>query len=277
MNPLKKFTRLPKIYVKLPSKLQFYSENFVQTSVNGEVAVCALSAKDQILLRTPDAMLNGEALREVVSSCVPSLKDAVQLVEPDINTLLLAIKIATNGSNMDLVLTCPECQTNGEYQVDLQQLLDQQTFLEESTTIELNDGLLVELRPFTFEQRHLQILNELERSQALRILESDDSISDNDRLIKISKQVTAMTDRTFALVSKSVVAITIISTQETVTQREYIDEYVQGLTKIQADAIMEKIRDLNDIGIKNDYQFQCHNCMHEWHQQLDMDPTSFFG
>lgn len=277
MNPLKKFTRLPKIYVKLPSKHKFYPENFLETSVNGEVGVCALSAKDQILLKTPDAMLNGEALREVITSCVPSLKDSVQLVEPDINTLMVAIKIATNGSTMNLTLTCPECNTDGDYQVNLQQLLDQQTFLEESNTLEIDEGLLLEIRPFTFEQRHLQILNELERAQAMRVLENDDTMSDNDRLVKISKQVSSMTDRTFALVSKSVVSITVLATNETVTQRDWIDEYIAGLTKIQADAIMEKIRDLNTIGIKNDYQFQCHSCMHEWHQDLDMDPTSFFG
>jgi hypothetical protein len=276
MNPLKKFTRLPKVYVKLPSKHKFYPENFLEISVNGEVGVCALSAKDQILLKTPDAMLNGEALREVITSCVPSLHDAIQLVEPDINTLMVAIKIATNGASMDLTLTCPACQTEGDYQVNLQQLLDQQTFLEDPTTIEMSDGLLIELRPFTFEQRHLQILNELERSQALRIVENDDSLSDNDRLVKISKQISTMIDRTFALVSKSVVGITVMSTQEIVTRREWIDEYLQGLTKIQADAIMDKIRELNDIGINSDYKFQCHNCMHEWNQHLDMDPTSFF-
>lgn len=276
INPLQKYHRVPKIYVKLPSRGQFYPDDLMTTSINDEVGVCALTARDQILLKTPDAMLNGEALRQVIVSCVPTLKDALILVEPDINTLAVAIKIATNGPNMDLELDCPSCQAKNNYQINLQNLLDNQSYIDENVNLEIADGLTIQLRPYNFEQRHLQILNELERAQASRILETDNNIGENEKLIRLSKQVADMTDRTFALVSKSVISITITATNEIVTQTEWINSYLQGLTKLQADSIFDKLREINEIGIQTGYDFTCNQCNHEWHQQLDLDPTSFF-
>ena len=61
-NPLTKFYRVPKLYVALPSKGTFYAPGAVETAVNGEVAVFAMSAVDEMLLRTPDALLNGDSL-----------------------------------------------------------------------------------------------------------------------------------------------------------------------------------------------------------------------
>lgn len=276
VNPLQKYHRVPKIYVKLPSRGKFYPADLVSTSVNNEIGICPLTARDQILLKTPDAMLNGEALRQVITSCVHTLQDALILVEPDINTIAVAIKIATNGPHMELKLDCPECQSSNDYQINLQNLLDTQSYIEDQVNLEIADGLTLQLRPYNFEQRHLQILNELDRSQASRILEEDSNLTESEKLIKLSKQVTDMTDRTFALVSKSVISITITSTHEVVTNRDWINDYLKGLTKLQADIIFDKLRELNEVGVQSVCDFTCNNCNHEWQQQLDLDPTSFF-
>ena len=64
-NPLSKYFRQPKIYLRLPSKGKFYSPGSLVMTESGELPVYAMTAKDELLIKTPDALLNGEATVEV--------------------------------------------------------------------------------------------------------------------------------------------------------------------------------------------------------------------
>ena len=64
-NPLSQYFHTPKVYAQLPTRGKFYPSDFLTLAVNGEIAVYPLTAIDQIMLKTPDAMLNGDALLSV--------------------------------------------------------------------------------------------------------------------------------------------------------------------------------------------------------------------
>ena len=73
-NPLSGYFRAPKLYTKLPSGGRFYTDDIVDLGDSHEVAVYALTAKDESILKNPDALLNGEAVTQIIMSCVPSVK-----------------------------------------------------------------------------------------------------------------------------------------------------------------------------------------------------------
>lgn len=276
-NPLSKYIRAPKVYTKLPSLGKFYEPGMVETSVNGEVAVYPLTAIDQIMLKTPDAMLNGESLLKVVQNCVPGVKDVKKLVEPDINTLLLAIRIATTGQIMEIEASCPNCQEKHEYTINISNILETQTFMDDDTSMRFDDSLILKIRPYNFEQRNLQMLNEINEDQAIKLIENKEYAEDNERMIEISRHINKMAERTFDVVAKSISSITILPTNETVTDTGFIAEFLKGISKAQADIIVEKIKELNNIGIDTNTTLVCTSCNNEWKQPLDFDPSSFFA
>ena len=122
------------------------------------------------------------------------------------------------------------------FAIDLQPLLETQQFLTDDTSITLDNDLLLNLRPFNFEQRNLTLLNEIQESQAIRILESNEEFSDTDKMIELSKHVSKMADRTFDILSKSIVSVTIIPSNTTVTNPEHINDFLHNISKHQADA-----------------------------------------
>ena len=65
-NPLASYYRQPKIYITLPSKGEFYPADSLDLSTNGQYAVYAMSAKDELLFKTPDALLSGQSTVEVI-------------------------------------------------------------------------------------------------------------------------------------------------------------------------------------------------------------------
>ena len=276
-NPLEQYFRSPKLYVKLPSKGQYYPPDMINLAVNQEIAVYPMSALDQILMRTPDALLNGDALLKIVKNCVPDIQNVKQLVEPDINTLLLAIRIASVGPSMELELNCPACQQENNYQIDLSAIIETQSEMETNNTVELDGQLLVHLRPYNFEQRNLTLLNEVQQAQAIALLESNQDMDETQKLQELGNHVSKMAARTFEIVAKSITHITILATSTVVAEQEHIQEFLSKISKIQADAIITKLKEMNNVGIDNTCHFVCEHCQHTWDHQLDFDPSSFFA
>lgn len=73
-NPLVNHFRSPKLYVKLPSGTSLYSEDVIEIPESGEVPIFPMTAKDEIMMKNPDALLNGEATTQLLMSCCPNIK-----------------------------------------------------------------------------------------------------------------------------------------------------------------------------------------------------------
>ena len=66
---LKKYQRQPKLYIDLPSQGKYYSEGSL--TKHEEIEVYSMTASDEIIIKTPDALLNGEATARIIANCVP--------------------------------------------------------------------------------------------------------------------------------------------------------------------------------------------------------------
>ena len=89
MNQLNKYFRKPKIYIKLPTGGKFNPE--METTVLDEVGVLPMTALDEITLKNPDALLNGEAIVNVIKSCCPDIPEPKKMCNIDVEALFLAI------------------------------------------------------------------------------------------------------------------------------------------------------------------------------------------
>ena len=145
-NPLANWYRQPKIYVRLPSKGKFYAAGSLDVSSSEEYPVYAMTAKDELMFKTPDALLSGQSTVEVIKSCMPAIIDPWQMPSIDLDFCLIAIRIATYGDNMEVGSTCPYCDAKNDYEIDLNawlQIFNRFTFKD---SIEVGP-LLIHIRP----------------------------------------------------------------------------------------------------------------------------------
>lgn len=124
-NPLMSHFRQPAIYLKLPSEGRYWQDNALDLPVNGELPVYPMTTKDEIMLRTPDALLNGAGVVSVIQSCIPGVRDAWAMPSIDVDASLIAIRIATYGNDMDITTVCPKCKHENDHTMDLGQTLTQ--------------------------------------------------------------------------------------------------------------------------------------------------------
>ena len=132
-NPLISYMRQPKIYIGLPSNGNFWEQDSIDMPINGEFPVYSMTAKDELIFKTPDALMNGQAVVDVIQSCMPNIKNAWDCPNLDIDAILIAIRIATYGDIMNINHLVPGTKEETEHAIDLKILLDQ--YMEEKMFI----------------------------------------------------------------------------------------------------------------------------------------------
>ena len=123
-NPLQKYFRQAKLHVRLPSGGKYYPPGTLDLPESGEVAIYPLTAKDELLLKTPDSLMNGTATADVIKSCVPQIKNPWYMPSLDVDALIIAIRIATYGPEMTLTVKVPNTGDEKDFTIDLNSILD---------------------------------------------------------------------------------------------------------------------------------------------------------
>ena len=136
-NPLNKYFRQPKLYIQIPSRGKYYQQGAIEYPENGELEVYSMTAKDELVFKTPDALLNGQATVDVIQSCIPAIKNAWQMPSIDLDVALIAIRLATYGELMTLSLKTPVTGEDKQMQVNLRELMDNFAQIEYDNVVEM--------------------------------------------------------------------------------------------------------------------------------------------
>lgn len=271
-NPLKQYFRRPSLTVKLPSQGKFYPEGAIDIPPTGDLPVYPMTALDEITTKTPDALFNGSAIYELIKSCVPNIKDPWSVPSIDIDPLLIAIRAASMGNEMDLESECPSCKNISSYGVNLVGLLQ---------TLESgNYDLLVKFGELEFKFKPLtyKSVNETNLKQfdiQMEINKIIDNTDENEKMKKSGEMMKKLNESTFRLVAESIEYIEL--NNEKVTNKEHIYEFLINTDKSTFEKIREhgvKLRQKSEI---KPIKIKCVNCGHEYTQGLTLNVTDFFG
>ena len=174
IDPLKQFYRAPKLYVQLPSRGKF---NVLEgEAMTGEIAVHAMTSKDELMMKNPDALLNGDAVINSIKSCAPAVKDPMNLPVCDIDQLLIAIRMASYGEFMEAKIKSPHGNKRTDsYDVNLNNILEDVKELPYENTVTLSNGCTVYVRPFSYQLQTKINLAAYDQATALK------NVSDIDK------------------------------------------------------------------------------------------------
>ena len=278
-NPLQKHFRRPALWVKLPTLGRWYRDGAVNFNEEQQVRIFGLSAKDDIMLNTPDALLNGHALETVIQSCVPDVRDVKKLLQPDLDSIFLGIKAATNNGKFEIERKCEACGHDNNFEVQCARLIDMTTYVEDSDTIiMIGNDLRVRIAPYSYEMRTMLIQKQLEEQRTLTAIEKDEQIVDDMvRADILARSIDKLATLTFKLVAQSISAIEMLGQDAmVVTDSDHISEWLQNIDKNTADAVIEAVNNLNNIGPPKETDAQCSQCGHRWKEKLTFDPALFF-
>lgn len=272
-NPLSNYFRQPKMYLRLPSHGKFYPEGSLDVSAIDEYPVYAMTAKDELLFKTPDALMNGQATVSVIKSCIPAIKDPWLMPSLDLDACLVAIRIATYGENMDVTAQCPNCNTINDLVMNLVNFLDGVSNFQYEDTLEVGP-LVIRIRPYSYQELSKTAIKTLEQQKIFAIV-NDDSISDEVKLEKFGTSFLKLTEMTVDVIAG---CIDSISTPDgTVTDQTMIKDFIENTTSEIFNTINDHVNKMKDSMKMQSQLVKCTNCSHEWNVNMEMDQTNFFG
>jgi hypothetical protein len=272
-NPLSAYFRQPKIYVKLPSGGQFYPPGALDVSANGEYPVYSMTAKDELIFKTPDALMNGQATVELVKSCFPAIKNPWAMPSMDIDAILISIRIATYGEDMDFQSNCPACQEENTYTLNLINYIEQVQNFQYNASVVIDD-LEITLRPYNYKEVTGQSIKALEQQKIFAVI-NDEKLSDQEKLDRFGESFVKLTEMTVDIVAGCISSIK--TPQAEVTDQDMIQEFINNAPKEIFNQIVEHVEKMkSDIDLKAQ-DVECGSCKTPYKITLNIDQSNFFA
>jgi uncharacterized protein with PIN domain len=240
--------------------------------VNGELPVYPMTAIDEITYRTPDALFNGQATVNVIQSCLPNIKDAWVVPSIDLDTILIAIRIASYGHDMEFATTCPACNETAERTADLRTMLDVLRAPDYNKPISHGD-LEIYFRPLTYKNLNNNSQLQFEQQKLLQLI-PDNSVSESDKMTALTRAFKQLTEITVQSLALSISAIKTPSAL--VSEHAYIDDFLKNCDRELFNQIRDHVVNLREQSELQPFKLKCEKCNHSYEQALTLDMTSFF-
>jgi hypothetical protein len=273
-NPLAKFFRQPSIYVRLPSNGIGWAPGTIDMPANYEIPVLPMTAIDEITYRTPDALFNGEAVTSVIQSCCPCIKDAWSTPSTDLDVLLVAIRIASYGHEMDIETRCPSCDEENTFGLDLRTVIDNLKAGNFEKTFEQGD-LTFHFKPLNYREMTANSLQQFEQQKMLQQINSDESTSEADKMTNLNNMMRRLVEVTVKAMAQSITEIRI--PDAIVTDVTQIEEFLNNCDRTMFNSIRDYVIKLREDSELRPLNITCPSCQHQYQQIFTLDMANFFA
>jgi len=278
-NSLKNYYRQPQLHITLPSKGQWWPPGSIEFSANNELPVMPMTAKDELAMKQPDALMNGQATVDVIQSCVPGIKNAWQIPSVDVDTILLGIRIATYGDSMEVNTTVPGTKLENTVQANLNTMMDQiknPTFVD---TIKTKNGLTITIRPWNYKENTAVQMQAYEEQRMVRNITASD-MTESSKIEEFQKIFLKLSHNTVTRLSQGIVSIQ--TSEETVTDRKEIEEFIANIDTTTANEIkagldaIQTAGNVQPIDIATTEEMQKDGAPKQYKASVTLDNSNFF-
>ncbi len=273
-NPLLSHMRQETVFVRLPSKGNFYTEPPELTD-DGEIGVRSMTSADEIALRVPDALFNGEATYRVLQSCCPRIKNPKEMPYNDVDVVLMAIRRATYGNEITVPIECKneECKNKQDYIKEIDPVLAQVPQLEDQYTVSIGN-LTIYIRPID-----LQSTTELQ-IQAVEQLKINETLGnfkgDPEQIIAFQDSVKTVAESNSRIIGRCVYIVEMPDKQR-VEDPEHIQEWINNIDVSTYNIIMKKLLEIQTKVIEVFVEGECVKCSTPFKQPVILDQAHFFA
>lgn len=277
-NPLAQFYRRPGTYITLPSGGRFYRKS-PKVSETGELAVYPMTAKDELMLKNPDALYNGEAIKQVISSVCPDIENVNDIPAADIDAILVAMRMTSYGDDMPLEVRHGCEASEGKVQtlqVSLGSIIGTiRPIPTDLGVVTLSTGLTVHLRPYNLADQSLLLRTQFNSMRNLQALENNDKATTEQKTEAATASYNLLIDLSQQLLTGCVVKV-VTPEKDEVTDRKFIVDWMKNLDRASVERLDQEVKKFQEYGIVREIDCKCDYCGETFKTDMLFDPTGFF-
>ena len=187
-------------------------------------------------------MINGQATVDVIKSCVPNLKDPWKMVNYDTDVVLLAIRIATYGENMDIGFRVPVANDEQSHTLILPELLEQLGRIEIEDETTTSKGFKIQIQSLDYKKLTKIQIARFEQQKMYGTIDSS-SMTEGEKQSAFGKSFATLNMVNFSLLVDSIKSITTPG-GDTVVDRAQIIEFCNKTDSNTINEIQDKLSEL---------------------------------
>jgi len=255
VNPLLARVEMPGSTFQMPSRGLFYNNDELRGDVEvGEVHVHPMSAYDEILLKTPDALFTGEAINKVFLRCIPQILKPMELLAKDVDYLLVCLRQVTFGAETEIKYThdCKDAKSNS-YMIDMSIFISNAKKIDPTTvgsiySTTMDNGQKIKLRPARLKDVISMYQN----------MDTGDNTPEEELKMTV-------------FVIKSV-----IDAVDGITDDSMIEEWIKKIPAGWVKKLTNAIEKTSDFGPSFIFDTKCKDCNEGIQIESPVNPISFF-
>jgi hypothetical protein len=276
-NALISAYRKPELFISLPSGGKYYNIK-PKLSVDNELAIYSMTARDSLLTKTPDALFNGETNIALIKSCCPDIEDPKEVPVNDLLAILLGIRVASYGKNLDLDIKCPECEFLNMLTTDCSTFLSSIKHTTIDNSVTLKNGFKVKLKPYSLNDRTSLQIQQIKQQKLIQhiISQADDNDDDLEINEKVGHTFIEIAELTVELITNCIHTVTIPDSDNPIEDTDTIGEWLTTISSVDYNQIKDHIDELSKDHMDTTLHATCSECNHEWDTSVDLDISNFF-
>lgn len=268
---LARYYRVPGLHVKLPTDGAFLPPGSFHPTATGDVPVYPMRAADELLLKSPDALMSGFGIEKLLESCVPAIGAPREVSTADLDVLLLAIRASSYGDVMPITAACPKCGEVSEFECHLPGMVATVTPIPADNPVRLADDVVAYVRPYNLANATKVAMITFEETRRMQALEK---ASEDERRAAMNASFQRLSDLNVAMVADCILRVVV--PEGAVTDKQEIARFIADLPSRQFDKVEDKLKELNGLGMDKKLDVCCEKCQHTWRTEVEFNPASFF-
>jgi len=272
-NPLNKYFRQPAIFLELPSQGRYWRPGSLELPENGQIPIYPMTARDEILLKTPDALMNGTAMAEVFQSCSTAIKDGWSVPKVDVDALLIGIRIASYGQELDIDTTCPHCGHQNRHGFDLADRLEKIRCPDFDKKLKYKD-MLVKFKPSRYFDNNATETTRYHEEKLRQVVDASE-ITNEEKIKYITEYAKKMMDITINIIAAQTEYIQLDDGVK-VIEREHIQEFYSNIDGDSLRQFTEFITKLYAEVEPPMMELSCQSCTQHYQSSFEFDYANFF-
>lgn len=230
-NPLESFFRKPQFQISLPSRGSWYPSGALD-SATGDVDVYAMTAADEVRFKATEILVNSSSTYDLIRSCVPAIRSPETMPVVDLDAVLLSIRRATQGNEIQLSVPVPNTSLTQELTLSIEDLVGSMPNARDLWQPQLQltqDQLTLTINTCPLSLKHLfNTTRAVIRSQQAANQLSADSRDASEKLQEMDQQLKSMASVSVGTVVESIQSIE-LSTGETITSVADIRNFINNV------------------------------------------------
>jgi hypothetical protein len=230
-----------------------------------------MTTSDELTIRNPDGMFNGDSTVRVIKNCIPDILDPWQLNDVDMESVIIAIRAASSDGKMEITTTCPSCTEETKFDLDLSRMLAERKPGDYSKPLVIGD-LSFHFRPLTFAESNKNGLAQFEIQREIAMI---DSIEDEDEKRRVlSSGLEKLNHMMLGLVTQTLDSVK--TPETTVTDADHIKEFLAECDAKTHNLIKDYSIKLKQENDPKPLTVVCPHCGTRYDQALMLNFTDFF-